>query len=1067
MASVLGLDLGPNSIGWAIVNDTDNNIIASGVRIFPEGLENFDTAKEKSLNEQRRTARGMRRQIKRRAHRKECLRQALIDAGLWPDDIDSQNKLLQTDPYALRARALEEKITLHELGRVLLHLNQRRGFRSNRKIDKPDTELKGMKAEMSELQADIEATDARTLGEYLYLKTKSLSHANRVENDHVRNRHTRRDMLEEEFQTIWKLQQRFHPETLTDQLAYGKLTTLAYPSKPIPKHHSSRKGLSDLEAFGLYGLIFFQRPMYWPKSVVGLCELEPKQRRCPRGHRLAQKFRLLQEVNNLRYTDPVDHTECPLSDGYRAMLMESLSTRKEMTFDQIRKKLGFDESVRFNLENAKRTKLKGLSTDWSIANAVGKQWHQRDEEQKTRIVELLLDADIGEDETLDTLIEEYGFTAEQADKLLNLDFGAKYANLSTKALRKLLPHMERGLRYMGNDEADSALHAAGYLRPDQLQRRIFDTLPDPARIAESPIGEIPNPVVRRALGELRRVVNTIIREHGKPDAIHVEMARSMQLGKDRRGEINKKNAERRDAREEAAQDIRAGGIRPTRDAIERYILYKQQNQECIYCGKAISQSQLFTGEIDVDHILPQSKWPDNSQTNKVVCHRSCNHSKSRQTPYEWMQSNPEAYDRFCLQARSLLQKNLISYTKYRRLLQKHVDADKFDARQLVDTGYIARATVEYLHCLFEHKHAVLGLKGQYTSEMRHQWGLEPIISELPASPAWEEQNKLRPGEKNRADHRHHALDAIILAMTNRSRIYQLGKAFQSRYVIQDTGELVSPEHLPEPWDNFRESVRAALAKINISHKVQRKVSGPLHEDTFYGPVKEAKNNHTFVLRKPLTSLSPNEITKIRDKAIRQIIINHLTQAGLEVGRAKKPDGPKLKAALSDIRMPSGVPIRKVRLLKDDKTIMAIRKGKSHQALVRPGNTHHLCIFEWSANGKTKRDAVFVTMLEAARRIKNKETLIQRTPPKRHPTIPPDARFVMSLSAGEQVLANVKGREQLLVFKTSASTQGQLYFVTNTDARSASKQRKIVFNANTLNARKVTVDLMGRIRWAND
>jgi hypothetical protein len=130
--------------------------------------------------------------------------------------------------------------------------------------------------------------------------------------------------------------------------------------------------------------------------------------------------------------------------------------------------------------------------------------------------------------------------------------------------------------------------------------------------------------------------------------------------------------------------------------------------------------------------------------------------------------------------------------------------------------------------------------------------------------------------------------------------------------------------------------------------------------------------------------------------------------------------------------------------------------------VKPGSTHHLCIFEFEERGKKKREAVFVTMLEATKRLKSGERVICRKHPER-----PDARFIMSLSSREMVLANWKGEQKLLVFKTAASTQGQLYFVEHTDARRAGGQTKFVATANSLDARKVTVDPLGRIRWAND
>jgi CRISPR-associated endonuclease Csn1 len=357
--------------------------------------------------------------------------------------------------------------------------------------------------------------------------------------------------------------------------------------------------------------------------------------------------------------------------------------------------------------------------------------------------------------------------------------------------------------------------------------------------------------------------------------------------------------------------------------------------------------------------------------------------------------------------------------------------------------------------LFDQDHHVLGLKGQLTAELRWQLGLDTILEELPDSPAWQEKdsNKLRPGEKNRADHRHHAIDAVVVAMTNRSRLQQLSES------IKRGGAKTHGEVLEDPWPNFREDVVQAIKNVNVSHRVERKVCGKLHEETLYGPTPVVGE---WVVRKPVINLSPNEIERIRDATIRKLVVAELKSNGIEFGRGKKPDAKKMKAVLAQLRMPSGVPIKKVRLTKPELTIRQVRTGRPDQAFVKPGSTHHLCIFEWQENGKRKREAVFVSMLEAMNRLKRGEPVVHRINPERV-----DARFIMSLASREMVLANWKDGQRLLTFKTASSTQGQIWFAEHTDARKSSDYKQFVANANTLDARKVTVDALGRLRWAND
>ncbi len=1045
----LGLDLGPNSIGWALVDEGSHRLVDCGVRVFPEGVDNFDTKKEKPRNEARRIARGMRRQIRRRAARKQRLRAALTSAGLLPADPGTLEALVALDPYELRSKALDQSLTAFELGRVFLHLNQRRGFLSNRKRERKTTEVKGMLAEMSDLQAEMDSSGARTLGEYLYRKSQGLDHRNRAEGDHVRRRHTRREMLLSEFDAIWTAQARHHPDLITDRLRYGSAGPQHQPIKP-----RARKGEESLlDAFGIEGLLFFQRPMYWPRSIVGQCELEPKQKRCPRADRRAQRFRMLQEVNNLRYIDPDSGDERVLTADERMVLLSKLARTAEMDFDKIRKALGFAESVRFNLEGGKRKKIQGMVSDSRLAakSVLGPSWHEWSEEKKNEVVRLLA-ISTDDDETHDLLVRECGLTADEADRALDVELPPGYVNLSIVAIEKILPHLERGLRLMGNDESDSAMHAAGYMRRDQLTRRVLDELPDPARFRDARIGDIPNPVVKRAIVELRKVVNSIIREYGKPAAIHVELAREVSQGPKARSEYSERIRDIEASRDEAADAIRAmrdqgSDVRVSRDSILQYLLWKQQQHECIYCGNKISQVQLFGGDIDVDHILPYSRSLDDSQMNKVVCHRTCNAGKGNQTPYEWLAaSDPARYEQVCQHAQSLMRRGTLPYRKYRRFVQKELQLDDFIARQLTATGYIASVTVAYLKCLFERDHDVLGLKGELTAELRRQWGLNDILRDDGLD------------MKSRDDHRHHAVDAIVIALTNRSRLQALSRIRKSGGVLR-TGEA-----LDFPWETFREDVMDRIGRIQVSHRSSRKVAGALHEDTLYGATEE---EGVFVVRKPLESLSPNEVELIRDGAIRSIVAARLRSKGIETGRGKEVDGRTWREALKNLAMPSGVPIRKVRVLRREKTIRPVRENESDASRVKPGSTHHVALFEWEEGGKPRREAVFVTMLEATKRIKQREPIIQREPPSNHETIPSHARFLFSLSRGEMILADWKGTDKLLVFKTAASTQGQIYFAEHVDARRSADQTKFVAKANTLNARKVTVDLLGRVRWAND
>ncbi len=1014
MAYTLGLDLGSNSIGWALVDEGANTIQRSGVRVFPEGVDRDKQGGEVSKNENRRIKRGMRRQVSRRARRKKALRRALAEAGLLPPSCAEMAAMDLLDPYTLRVKGLDEKLDLFEFGRVLIHLNQRRGFKSNRKGART-AEEKGMLAEISGLAKQIEESRCRTLGEFLHLQRSEGGPMAKI-----RGRHTRRDMLVQEFDQLWKKQREFYPELLSEEL---------------------RQKLWDR-------LIAHQRAMYWPSSVVGRCELEPKEKRCRREHRVAQRFRMLLEVNNLRVID--FHGELrPLTLDERARLISYLSASKERSFDEIRKHLDMLDSHGFNLEFGDRRKLLGLPTDVLLSGKkmFGKKWGEMPEELKNQIVASLLDDSLDDEILAQTAVEKWGADEAMAMQLTQLDLKPGYASYSLKAMLKLIPFLEQGLPLSGPPGVLDALHAAKYLRPDEREVKQRDFLPEPP--------DMTNPLVRAALFQVRQVVNAIIREYGKPAAIHIELARDVKGTADQREQQSMQMRERERKRGAVATAIEKElQIKPRRSDIERYLLWEQQGKACMYTGDPISLHQLFGGDVDVDHILPYSRSLDNSQLNKVVAFRRENQAKGNQTPYEWLaERDPIKYEGVLLRAAKFPFD--VRNAKRPKFAVKSLQLEEFVERQLSDTKYISRKVAEYVRILGAD---VVCTKGQCTAELRHYWGLDRVLRDDGLS------------LKNREDHRHHAVDALTIALTNRSRLQALARN-------RGVGEL------PLPWDGFRSAVEQSVNEINVSHRVQRRVSGALHEETLYGPTSKSwrecsahspepkepaeqrpwavewtEDASKFVYRKPLNSLTPPMVENIRDAAVRELVKQRLREHGID---------PQSKTAIpaevwkQELRMPgpNGAVIRKVRLLREDNTIIPIRSGR---ACVKTGSNHHVCIFEFEENGKKKREAEFVSMIEAAKRVREKEPLIRRQHATRK-----EAKFLMSLSRGELVLGTFKGQERLCAYQTGASTQGQLYFAVHTDARKSGEKEKYAVNANTIAARKVTVDPLGRIRWAND
>ena len=261
----LGLDIGSKSIGWALIETGKKpSIIDIGARVFPEGVDRDKKGLEKSKKATRREAREARRNRYRRKQRRDQLLKTLKTSGLLPEEDVALTDLFKKDPYELRARGLNGKLDLYEFGRAIFHINQRRGFKSNRKTSKAKEDGKIAK-ETGELQEQIDKAGCQTLGEYF----ADLN----PEQNRIREQYTFRSMYEKEFDLLWAKQAEYYRNILTEDM---------------------REHIRD-------EIIFYQRPLKPTDDLVGDCQLEKDEngkplKRCPRGDWYARRFRLLQDV---------------------------------------------------------------------------------------------------------------------------------------------------------------------------------------------------------------------------------------------------------------------------------------------------------------------------------------------------------------------------------------------------------------------------------------------------------------------------------------------------------------------------------------------------------------------------------------------------------------------------------------------------------------------------------------------------------------------------------------------------------------------------------------------------
>ncbi|GLR52034.1 type II CRISPR RNA-guided endonuclease Cas9 [Shinella yambaruensis] len=1056
----LGLDLGTNSLGWAIIEtrgepgeNDEGRIVASGVRIFSQSeMAGRDPQSKASLAVARRQARGSRRQRDRYLKRRERLVDLLVDLGLMPADKAARAELvknhgdgktgdLSSSVYALRARALDEALSPYEIGRAIFHLNQRRGFKSNRKADSNDPEQGVISEGMRSLDEKMAEAGARTIGEWLHMR--------RLQGLPVRARiapdgegyafYPSRDALEREFDRIMARQTLFHPDLLTDAV------------------------IRELRE-----VIFHQRPLRPVKP--GKCSYNPLEERLAKAHPLFQKFRLLKELNELEIVGE-DQKHIKLTpeqrDALALQLRTSLTKQGKVPFSKLRGTLKLGREVRFNKETDNRSDLEGdvVYFRMSRPECFGNRWADLPVERQAAITERLR-TEPDYNTLMNWLKAEAGLDEAHARAVADTPVPDGFGRLGRSALTALIDALENEVGEGGfviteaeaakrvygrtNSEADPNRKGVDQLPKYQevLARHIPPGTGEPDDPYDDFMGRITNPTVHIALNQLRRVVNALIRTYGKPDRIAIEVGRELKMNDRERDEINRRIARNTKAAIERGVKLTETfrqldtGYNRLRLELWEDLNQKPENRVCIYCGKAIAGHMLFNGETDIDHILPYSKTLDDSKANRILCCTSCNREKKNRPP----SSVPQWRSRY---GEILARVTTLPKPKQWRFgedaMTRFGEEEGFLARQLTDMQYISRLALTYLAHLYDYeevdldgiykRHArVRALPGRMTEMLRRQWGLNELLHD----------HNLIGGDvakpKNRLDHRHHAIDAIVIACTSRALIQRLATASAA---AEERGAERVVERIDPPWSSFREDVRAAVGAIVVSHKpdhgtVSREgyargrgqTAGKLHNDTAYGYTgeKDASGNDIVVRRIAITDIrNPADIMKIRTNAHgHSELRDRLYEAtrGLE---GKAFEQAVLDFVKGDVKFRG---IRHVRITEVANPVWITHGGGRYRKGYLPGGNDRFDVWEL-ADGKW--DAEVVTTFDAHR-----PGFVPRMRLENH-----NARKIMSLKKGDMVAYDDpdSGKRIIAIVRKFDQRNKQLYLDPHNEAGNLDRREK--------------------------
>ena len=1052
---VLGLDLGVGSIGWCLItldkDEKPQSILGMGSRIVPLSTDDateFTQGKAISKNKMRTVARTIRKGMDRYQLRREALKKVLSEHGMLPDE--SLIKLPLLELWELRARAATpgEQLSLTELGRVLLHINQKRGYKHAKADEAAEAEAE------SKSKKEKEGYVAQVKGRYQALKEKGQTIGQHFAGELRANQQTAprgvyytyrikeqvypREAYIEEYDSIMAVQREFYPEILTDELI---------------------QRIRDR-------IIFYQRPLKSCKQLVSTCEFEKKERVvqvkrinkegveelvertitigpkvAPKSSPIFQVCKVWESIQNIRLYYP-DGTERVLEQEEKQKLFDYLQKNDKLSLTALRKELKIKPKDKLWCDKLLEKGIAGNTTAAILRKAfkgyeqyedllrfdlVRRDSHEADEDgvirpiidesyQNEPLYKLwhILYSIEDRDDMYRALVGQLEIKEEDLDDglmdaLYKIDFVKQgYGNKSAKFICKLLPHLQEGKMYSEAAEAAGVRHSDSMTAQERDERSLLDEIPLLQKNA------LRQPVVEKILNQMINLVNALKREHGEIDEVRVELARELKMSREEREETTRSNNAREKENEKTAERIKGEhGLTPTKSRIQKYRLWQESGGCCIYCGKRFGIKQFLEGEeIEVEHIIPRSILFDDSMSNKACACRSCNQEKGNRFAMEYIQSKGWEQD-YIKRVDSLFhdKDKKISYSKRQRLLMQPKDLpEDFIERHLRLSQYISR---EAQGILRKGIRLVSASEGGVTAKLRQLWGYDNILRDLNLERyrsmgetevvTVEHRDGERTDERikdwsKRKDHRHHAIDALVVACTRQSYIQRLNRvnaeanreemdafikeqqqehklskreklSLLEHWLIRQphftTGEVT--KHVEGILVSLRPGKRTISRGRNIYKRsgktdVQRNVlipRGALSEETIYGVIS-VNGEDKVVCKYPLQSLKPKDVGYIVDEVLREKVRERITQYGEKEAFAKP-------LYLDEAQTQE---VRSIRCFtgKDQAKLIPLRYNAESEAVgfVAPGSNHHLALYR-DVNGRLVESVV--TFWQAVARIR--------------------------------------------------------------------------------------------------
>ncbi len=812
---VLGLDIGIASVGWGLIDQDSGEVIDAGVRLFSEAANDG--------NLMRRTMRSSRRRIRRRRHRLDRMADLLERIGLLKDSELRPNII---DVYELRCKGLREQLKPEELVAAILHLTKRRGI----DLDIPEDEEslpKGEQSTKSIIQKKRELLKTHYVCEVQLQELKEKGYVRGIENRY------RIEDYRKELKQLLDTQSKYY-DVLDDDVKEEIISIFeskrhysdgpGSEKSPTPYGRYRENENGEIKEFDLIEL------------MRGKCTYFPDELREPKMSYLANKFNLLNDLNNINYGG-----RYLTKEEKEELLNNTLNVGKNVTAKMLEKL--FDASI--ELISGYRQNKDGKFLITEVGNAsysglkvlldIAKEFKMEeiilsDFELVDKIIEILTRVkEVSKRITEINKVANEKYPKELVKAIANDTKIKGYHSLSRKAMNLAIDEMiHEPLNQM------QVFHKLG-IKPNKK----YDFKGRKYIPVDVNDDEVISPIAKRSQRETFKVLNAIIKKYGFPSDIVVEMAREKNSKEQKKflDELQKKNEK---LNEEVKRLI--GDSKRTRGLHSKIRLYLEQDGICAYTLEPINFELLIKDPTayEIDHIIPISVSLDDSNHNKVLVTYDANQHKGQNTPYMYFKSGTakKSFEEFKSFVLDLYNRKQISWQKKNNLLFTE-DINKEDVRlgfvgrNLSDTRYAMRVFYQTIKSFIEDNEIdarVHSVKGTFTSIFR---------------------KKIKLDKDREESHEHHAIDALIVAALKKlnafnklSTVSELS-TYDDYLVDAKTGEVLNitdDDVLSDSFFNFLHKVISSDLKVKYSHKVDRKANREIANQTIYGTRKDKDGN---------------------------------------------------------------------------------------------------------------------------------------------------------------------------------------------------------------------------------